>query len=819
MGRELLRHQPVFRATLERCAAAMKPWARFSLVEELARCEETSQMQRTEIAQPAIFAMQISLAELWKSWGVTPAAIVGHSVGEIAAAYVAGVFSLEEAARIIVLRAQFMDGCARGEGTMLALGLGEDEARALVARHDRTVTIAAINGPRSLTMAGARISLEAMRAEMEAQGVFARLVGVDHPFHHPLMRPASEELEKALSSLVPQADTVPFFSTVTGGRCPGEMCSAVHWGRGVRQPVQFASAVNALAEFGVDVWLEISAHPVLVHSLQECLAGRNAKVSVLSSLRREREQESLMETAMDLQRVGVPLEFAAMTPSRRLLSLPAYAWDKSRWWHEAGDWREGRLAPGGRGLLDIRLPRATPTWTARLDARHMAFLKDHKVDSHVIFPAAGFVDLILEAGVQLFEGRAFVVEDFEIRKPLILPDPASGVHIELSYDATESTFAIQSRFDQGAAWTLHVVGSMRGERTESVFASTTWESAATPGTEPVEVESFYRHMSDLGLRYGEEFRSIRELSAGVGHSEGRVALSEVIATRAGEYALHPVLFDGALQTFSAGAATIEDRQSRMKLPVRFARILFLRSPGASVRVRARVLGCNEEFVEGRISLYDEAGQPCVLVDGFRAISVSGVRRSGAPGGTRDVIYHVDWERTPSASRPALHPALPLEQLQAAAATALEQVIAIRGRQELQAAMAAGDDLAAAQLAHGLREMGVTAGRKFTADSLRIAAPMQPIFERLMACLVTRGLFKKVVTGYRATPAFAAAAVSAPEALRVFVTQHSGHLPEALLCAGNCAELGPILRGEKDAVQVLFSGAGAELLDQFYGDGH
>ncbi len=820
MGRELLRHEPVFRATLERCAAAMKPWARFSLIEELARTEETSQMQRTEIAQPAIFAMQVSLAELWKSWGITPAAIVGHSVGEIAAACVAGVFSLEEAARIIVLRARFMDGCARGEGTMLALGLGEDEARALIARHDRTVTIAAINGPRSLTLAGARISLEAMLAEMEPQGVFARLVRVDHPFHHPLMQPASEELEEALANLVPHADTVPFFSTVTGGHCPGETCNAVHWGRGVRQPVQFASAVNALAEFGVDAWLEIGAHPALVHSLKECLAGRSDKLPVLASMRREREQESLMETAMDLYRAGVPLNFSAMTASRRLLSLPAYAWDKSRWWHEASDWREGRLARGGRGLLDIRLSRATPTWTARLDARHMAFLKDHKVDSHIIFPAAGFVDLVLEAGVQLFEGRAFVVEDFEIRKPLILPDPASGVHIELSYDANERTFAIQSRFDQGAAWSLHVVGSMRGERTESAFAGTTWESTATAGAEPVEVQDFYRYMSDLGLRYGQEFRPIRELSAGEGHSAGRVALSEVIAARAADYALHPVLLDGALQTFSAGAATIEARRSRMKLPVRFARILFLRSPGASAQVRAGVLQCNEEFVEGRISLYDETGQPCVLVDGFRAISVFPARRdrAGAPDGKRDVVYHMEWERVRSTSHSALPQALPLEELKAAAATAMEQVITIRGRQELQAATAAGEDLAAAQLAHGLREMGVSAGQEFTANSLRIAAPMQQAFARLMDGLLTRGLFSKVAAGYRPTPAFATAAESAQKALRAFLAQHPGHLPEGVLCAGNCAELGPILRGEKDAVQVLFSGAGAELLEHFYGDG-
>src|SRR4029077_8084973 len=139
------------------------------------------------------------------------------------------------AARIMVLRARFMEGCARGEGTMLALGLGEEEARALIAPHDTTVTIAAINGPRSLTLAGARISLEAMLAELEPQGVFARLVRVDHPFHHPLMRAACEELEEALANLQPQADTVPFFSTVSGERCPGETCDAAHWGRGVRQ--------------------------------------------------------------------------------------------------------------------------------------------------------------------------------------------------------------------------------------------------------------------------------------------------------------------------------------------------------------------------------------------------------------------------------------------------------------------------------------------------------------------------------------------------------------------------------------------------------
>ena len=816
MGRELMKHEPVFREAMERCDAALRPWASFSLLEELDRTEETTRMSRTEIGQPSIFAMQVALAALWKSWGVEPAAVVGHSVGEIAAACIAGIFSLQDAARVIALRARLMEECGRGEGTMLAVGLPEEEALALIARHDRTVTISAYNGPRSITLSGARLSLETMAGELETQGVFARLVRVDHPFHHPLMHPAAEALEEALADLKPQPGNVPFFSTVTGERQAGEKCDAAYWGSGIREPVRFASAVNALADFGVDVWLELSAHPALAHAAQESLSARATKAIIVSSARREREFESMLEAALDLHRAGVPLDFSALTPSRHLLSLPAYAWEKTRWWSEASDAREGRLAPGGRGLLDVRLPRSQPTWIARLDSRHMAFLKDHKVENHVIFPAAAFVEMALEAGVQLFEGRPFAVEDFEIRKPLILPDPASGVQLEIVYSPNERTFTIQSRFDQSVSWSLHVVGSLRSERTESAFGSSKWEPA--PGTQPVVVDEFYRHMSDLGLRYGEEFRPIRDLAAGAGHSAGRVSLSKAVGTRAAEYALHPVLFDGALQVFSAGAATVEDRQTRMKLPVRFGRILFLGSPGGVTRVSAKVQEFADDFIEGDIAIYDAAGKPCVLVDGFRAISLAGAGRATAPGGTRDVTYHVAWERTPNDSAKAPLPLLPLGDLRSSAQDAFDRVTATRGVPALEAALGALDDLAAAQLAHGLREMGVTPRTNFNAETLRVAEPMRPAFERLTAGLVRHGLLGKTRTGWKPTAAFAKAANSAGKILRHYIELHPGHLPEALLCEGSCAELGAILRGEKDAIQVLFSGIGAELLDQFYGDG-
>ncbi|MEO7100065.1 MAG: SDR family NAD(P)-dependent oxidoreductase [Luteolibacter sp.] len=820
MGRELMRDEPVFRRTIEACELAMKPWAKFSLIEELGRTEETSRMQHTEVSQPAIFAMQMALAELWKSWGIHPSAVVGHSVGEVAAACVAGILTLAEAAKIIVLRGRFMDECSVPGGTMLAVGMSPGEAQAVIDRHDPSVSIAAFNGPRSLTLSGLRSSLEPIAAELEAAGTFARFLQVSHPFHHAMMQPAADALNGALADLTPRAETLPFFSTVTGTRLDGTACVASHWSSGVRQPVEFAAAIGAVAAFGVDVWLELGAHPALVRSIQECLADQPVKPVILASVRREREQESMIETAMELHLAGVDLDFAAMTPSRRLLDLPAYSWDKSRWWNESAEVREGRLGAGGRGLLDVRLPRATPTWITRLDGRHMAFLKDHRVENLTVFPAAGFVEMVLEAGVQLFEGKPFVVEDFEIRKPLILPDPPSGLLLEISYDPTERTFSIQSRFESGASWSIHVIGSMRGERTESSFAQTNWENARTHGLDVVGLDTFYGHMSDLGLRYGEEFRPIRELAASGGKSSGRVSLSETIAGRAGEYPLHPVLFDGALQTFSAGAATVENRTAGLRLPVRFARILFLRSPGASCLVKAGVQQANEEFVEGGIDLYDETGKPCVRIDGFRAISVEGGRRTGRNGKGRDVTYHVGWEKTEAETKPNTAIPLPLDRLRDVAQCALDEVLDIRGRDHLQAASIAGDELTAAQIASGLRAMGAGTGEDgwFTAASLGVAESMMLSFHQLVDNLVLENLLIKKDSAYQPTPAFTQAADSTPVILRRCLDEYPGHVPEVMLSGATCGELGAIMRGEIEAVQVLFSGGGADLLDQFYGDG-
>jgi len=217
---------------------------------------------------------------------------------------------------------------------------------------------------------------------------------------------------------------------------------------------------------------------------------------------------------MDLHRQLRALNFAGMTSSRRQLSLPAYAWEKKRWWSEALDWTEDGLGLRGVACWILRLARALPTWIVRLDGRHMPTSKITRSKNLIVFPAAAIRGNGAGGGHAGFRWQTVVVEDFEIRKPLILPEPVSGVQIELSHDPVERTFVIQSKFEHASTWSVHVIGSLRAERTEFFVADSAFLDADAAKTQKVEVDEFYRHMSEMGLRYGEEFRPVRELRAG-----------------------------------------------------------------------------------------------------------------------------------------------------------------------------------------------------------------------------------------------------------------------------------------------------------------
>ena len=351
MGRELRANEPAFAAAVAACDRRLRDIAGWSLADELAKDAESSRLRETEVAQPALFALQMGLVALWRSRGIIPDAVVGHSVGEIAAACVSGAIDLGDAIRIVHHRGRLMQQ-ATGLGSMAAVGLSLDEAEAMVAPFGARLSVAAHNGPRSTVLSGETAALEEVLAGLEAREVFVRRMGVDYAFHSAQMQPYADELGEALEGIVPRAASVPFVSTVAGGVLPGDALGAGYWSGNVRQPVRFAEAVGALVEMGIDAFVEVGPHPVLGQSIAQCLAdatesGRLSPVTcplspavpspvVLPSLRREENERATMLASLGALYVrGAPVDwralYGAIAPA---IPLPTYPWQRERYWLE-----------------------------------------------------------------------------------------------------------------------------------------------------------------------------------------------------------------------------------------------------------------------------------------------------------------------------------------------------------------------------------------------------------------------------------------------------------------------------------------------------
>jgi acyl transferase domain-containing protein/acyl carrier protein len=348
MGRQLLEKEPVFRAAIERWEEAFRPYVGWSLTGELTAEAGASHQDDISVVQPTLFAVEVALAELWRSWGVEPDAVVGHSMGEAAAAYVAGALSADAAARVICRRSELLRRIS-GRGAMAVVELSMDEARGALAGFEDRVSVAVSNSARSSVISGDPESIDRILAALEAREVFCRRVKVDVASHSPQVEPLLGELIAGLGDLPARSASVPIFSTVLGGKVDGATLGAAYWARNLREPVRFATAVRALVAEGCDTFIEMGPHPVLVGAIQQELADREPPVVALPSLRRERDEQTvLLESVGALHASGVSRQWERLFPTGRVVSLPTYAWQRERHWHE-GPSRS--IAPSGPAPL------------------------------------------------------------------------------------------------------------------------------------------------------------------------------------------------------------------------------------------------------------------------------------------------------------------------------------------------------------------------------------------------------------------------------------------------------------------------------------
>ena len=437
MGRTLLYKEPVFREVIERCELALRPHTDWSLIAELAATDESqSRLNEVDVIQPALFAIQVALAALWRSWGIEPDAVVGHSMGEVAAAYVAGALSLEDAALIICKRSSLVKRTV-GQGAMASVELSIEDARRAIVGYEDRVSIAVSTSPTSTVLSGDPAALAEILAQLQSRDIFCRMVKVDFASHSPQMDPLRPELLQALEEVSAHIASVPIYSTVLNSVADGSEFDALYWTRNLREPVLFSGSVQRLLEDGYDTFLEISAHPVLLSGIQQGLHHSGKEGTVLASIRREEDGHTAMLRSLGLlYSSGYSVDWSRIYPERgEFVRLPSYPWQRQRCWLETGadNTSQSELRPrnpgSGNSLLGRHFKSAesggADYWEIRLDKGALPFLDDHRIAGVAALPASVYVEMASVAARAALGSQSIAIADVEFHRALFLPDGAS----------------------------------------------------------------------------------------------------------------------------------------------------------------------------------------------------------------------------------------------------------------------------------------------------------------------------------------------------------------------------------------------------------
>ncbi|MFI1019125.1 SDR family NAD(P)-dependent oxidoreductase, partial [Streptomyces sp. NPDC020965] len=653
MGRELYASSPVFRARLDECAAGLDPLVDWSLIDVVRGEPGTPGLERVDVVQPVLWAVMVSLAAVWESWGVVPAAVVGHSQGEIAAACVAGALSVEDAARVVALRSRAVRAMA-GDGAMVSVALPAVEAEALTGDG---VSLAAVNGPSSVVLSGDRSALTPVVEGLTAQGVRTKWVPVDYASHSAHMERIHDELLEILSGIEPKTSRIPLYSTVSAARIDTSRMDASYWFDNIRGTVRFHETVQTLIADGLTAFVEVSPHPVLAMSVQDTLDQAEANGLSIGTLRRdENEHETFLTAAAELFVAGLPIDWntAAFTGmSARRVDLPAYAFQRRHYWLDTASQTAGDAQELGLGAVDHPFLGASVgvaesdlvVLTGRLSLRTHPWLADHAVLGSVLLPGTAFLELAVRAGDQVGRTR---LEELVIQAPLLLADDARDLQVVVgAADETgRSAVDIYSRphadgdLDSERAWTHHAGGILAGGPVEE-FADADLSIWPPQNATPLDIADFYSQLDLAGYGYGPAFRGLRAAWRRGDEVFAEVELPESEQDRAAEFGLHPALLDAALQAIgltALGDSEPSEEAQPGKLPFSWNGVSLHASGAPMLRARLRPHG------DEAISLVaaDAHGEPVLSVDSLVLRALDPQQLNGVRTAVQEDLFALEW---------------------------------------------------------------------------------------------------------------------------------------------------------------------------------